>query len=88
MHITVHLYLHNHLIINSKNLDLDFYIYFRASILLKLNLMCFTTERITLKNTKKPKSQSQYLNHYLIILSKNLDLDFYIYFAVPIKVVS
>ena len=41
-----------------------------------LGLTCSTTERITSKNTNKPKSQSQYFNHYLIIFSKNVDLDF------------
>ena len=45
-----------------------------------------TTKYITLKNIKKPKSQSQYLNYYLIIFFKNVDLDFYIYSTVFIKV--
>ena len=54
--------------------------------------MCFTTKRITPPSAslqRTPKSlhfNLKYLNHYLIIFSKNLDLDFYIYSAASIKV--
>ena len=46
----------------------------------------YTTKYITLKNIKKLNFNLKYLNYYLIIFSKNLDLDFYIYFIVFIKV--
>jgi hypothetical protein len=55
--------------------------------------MCFTTKRITplsilLQRTLKGLHFNlKYLNHYLIIFSKNLDLDFYIYSAASITVV-
>jgi hypothetical protein len=52
----------------------------------KTAVTCFTTKCITLKNTKSLIFNLKYLNYYLIIFSKNLDLDFYIYSAAFIKV--
>ena len=54
--------------------------------------MCFTTKHIILLSVslqrilKGLNLNLKYLNYYLIIFSKNLDLDFYIYPAVFIEV--
>ena len=48
----------------------------------------YTTERITSKNTKSLDFNLKYLNHYLIIFSKNLNISFYIHILVYIIILE